>query len=109
MAAFSVVLQPCLFLQLGCLIGFLPTKLGLVTAEMTIARSLSIYRLAKIEGFDDTPRSKLEVLANQLGDLILVDLCCTQCVDADRDRIGHSHGICQLDFDPGGQTCSHNT
>src|SRR5262249_61986550 len=102
MAAFSVVLQPCLFLQLGCLIGFLPTKLGLVTAEMTIARSLSIYRLAKIEGFDDTPRRKLEGFANQIGDLILVGLFCTKCVYAYRDRIGHSECQWKHGFDPGG-------
>src|SRR5215475_24454 len=103
-----LILQPCLFLQLRRLVRSLPTELGFVTAKVAIAGSLAIDRLAKIQRFDDTASSKLEVLANQLRDLVLVGLSSTKRVDADGNWIRHSDCISKLDFDSIRQTCRHN-
>src|SRR5262249_19155098 len=95
-----IPLDPGLLFQLGRLIRLLPTKLGFIPTKMTVARRLPVNRPAQFEGCDDTARCELEILANQLGNLVLLDPSGTKRIDADRHRVCDSNCICQLDLNP---------
>ena len=63
-----------MFLQLCRFVGLLPGKLGFVATKVTVAGGLAIDRFAQLERFNDSARREVEVLTNEFGNLVLVDL-----------------------------------
>src|SRR5262249_1604920 len=97
-----------LFFQLSRLVGLLPSKLGFIPTKMTVACRLPVNRPSQFERFDDTARRELEILANQLGNLVLLDLSSTERIDTDRHRVCNSDCICELDFNSICQSGGHH-
>ena len=57
-----------------------------MTSEMTICGGLLVDRTAQIEHLDDTCRTEIEVLTDDLGELLIGNLAGTKGVYHDRSR-----------------------
>ena len=53
------------------LVGLLPGKARQLAAEVAVAGRFAVDRPAQVERLDDAARRQLEVLADQLGDLVV--------------------------------------
>ena len=49
------------------------------------------------EGLDDDTRAEVEVLADNLDELLVRDLASAVCVDVDRQGLGDTDGVRELD------------
>src|SRR3954454_25147701 len=75
------------------LVGRFPGELRLVAAEVAVGSGLFEDGTAELERFHDGARRHLEVLAYEIGDLVLLDLSGAERVDVDGDGIGHADGV----------------
>ncbi|SRR6266852_2603629 len=66
-------------------------------AEVTIGRSLAVNRLLKVELLHDDTGPKIPILPDNLDELQICFLACAICVDKDRQRLGDTNGVRQLD------------
>jgi hypothetical protein len=66
-------------------------------AEVTIGRSLTVNRLLKVELLHDDTRPKIPILSDNLDELQICFLACAISVDKNRQRLGDTDGIRQLD------------
>ena len=64
---------------------------------MTIGRSLAVNRLLKVELLHDDTGPEIPILPNNLDELQICSLACAICVDKDRQRLGDTNGVRQLD------------
>src|SRR5207237_3409168 len=76
-----------------------PRELRLRAAEVAIRRGLLENRTTQLERFDDAARRHLEVLANEIDELLLLDLAGTERVDVNRHRIRNADRVRELHFD----------
>src|SRR5205814_10702037 len=90
------------------LVGAFPGERRQLAAEVTVAGRFAVDRPAQIQRLDDAARRQLEVLAKELGNLLVVQAIarCSVRVDPDAQRIGIADGVRELDFtfrsQPGG-------
>src|SRR5205085_2130521 len=68
-------------------------------AEVAVRRGLLEDRATQLERLDDAARRHLEVLANEVHELLLLDLPGTERVDVNRHRIRNADRIRELHFD----------
>ena len=66
-------------------------------AEVTISRSLAVNRLLKVKLLDDDTGPKIPILPDNLDELQIRLLACAISVDKDRQRLGDTDGVRQLD------------
>ena len=66
-------------------------------AEVTIGRSLAINWLLKIEFLHNDTGPKIPILPDNLDELQISFLACAICVDKDRQRLGDTNGVRELD------------
>ena len=66
-------------------------------AEVTICRSLAVNRLLKVELLHDDTGPKIPILPDNLDELQICFLACAICVDKDRQRLGDTNGVRELD------------
>src|SRR5262245_18729395 len=57
--------------QGGCLVGPFPAEVRQLAAEMSVPRRLAIDGAAQVQRLDDAARRQLEMLANELGNLLI--------------------------------------
>src|SRR5262245_45645249 len=75
---------------------------------MPVAGRLPINRPAQIKRFDNASWCKLEVLTDEFGDLVLIDLTGSEGIDADRHRVRDADRVRKLDFDAVGEAGGHH-
>ena len=66
-------------------------------AEVTIGRSLAVNRLLKVQLLHDDTGPKIPILPDNLDELQICFLACAICVDKDRQRLGDTNGVRELD------------
>jgi hypothetical protein len=66
-------------------------------AEVTIGRSLAVNRLLKVELLHDDTGPKIPILPDNLDELRICFLACAICVHKDRQRLGDTNGVRELD------------
>ena len=66
-------------------------------AEVTIGRSLAVNRFLKVELLHDDTGPKIPILPDNLDELRICFLACSICIDKDRQRLGDTDGVRQLD------------
>lgn len=77
------------------LLGLLPGELG--AAEVTVRRSGLVDGLEKVQVADDRSGAEVEVVLDDLDNLAIRLLAGVVCVDEDRQRLGNTDGIRELD------------
>ena len=70
---------------------------------MTVSGKLGIYRTAEIEPVNKRGGTQINKSADLIGDNILVNLCRSEGIDPDRDRLGNTDGIRDLNLAPVGK------
>src|SRR5690606_39452483 len=78
------------------LVGTFPGELGLGPTEVSERCGLAVDRSPQVERLDDAARRQVEVLADQLGHLLVGHLAGAFGVDEDRHGIGHADRVCEL-------------
>ncbi len=71
------------------LIRLLPRKVDVRSAEMSVCSRLSVDRTAKIQHLNDSRRTKIEILPDDLGNLRVGKFSCSSRIDRDRHRLCH--------------------
>lgn len=66
-------------------------------AEVTIGRSLAVNWLLKVELLHDDTGPKIPVLPDDLDELQICLPACAICIDKDRQRLGDTDGVRELD------------
>src|ERR1051325_2805148 len=97
-----------LFAQLSGFVGGFPGKVGIFAAEMSISRGLLIDRTAQLKRLDNPFRSKLEVLANKLFQLLFTDLAGSEGIYQHADRLSDADSVSKLHFATICKTGSNN-
>ena len=87
-----------ILLQSLNLVQMLPWKINICTAEMTISSSLLVDRTTKIKHLDDTSRTKIKILTNDLNKSGLRKLTCSEGIHTDRSRMSNTDRIGKLDL-----------
>ncbi len=64
---------------------------------MTVGCSLAVDRLLQVELLHDNTRPKIPVLPDNLDELQISFLACAIRVDKDRQRLGDTNGVGELD------------
>ncbi len=77
------------------LLGLFPCVVGV--AEMAVRRSPAIYRLLQVELFHDDTWSEIPVLADDIDKLQVGLLASAIRVDEDRQWLGDTNGVGELD------------
>ena len=75
---------------------------------MTISSSLLVDRTAKVKHLDDTSRTKIKILTNDLNKLSLRKLTCSEGIHTDRSRMRNTDRIGKLDLTLVSKTCCNN-
>ena len=86
----------------------LPWKVNICTAKVTISSSLFVDRTAKIKHLDDTSRTKVKILTNDLNKLGLRKLTSSESIHTDRCRMCNTDRIGKLDLTLVSKTCCNN-
>src|SRR4051794_29216568 len=73
--------------EVGGAVGALPGEVAVGTAEVAVCSGVAEDRPAQIEPLDDRRGTEVEVLAQQVGQLLRVDLRRTERLDHQRDRV----------------------
>ena len=75
---------------------------------MSVRRSLFVDRTAQIQHFDDSSRTKVEVLTNDIGQFVVGQFSCAVAVDHDRGRMSDTDCVGKLDLAFVGKTCCYD-
>ena len=84
-------------------VPLLPRNVKILPAHVTVSGKLGIYRTAEIEPVDKRGGTQINKSADLIGDNILVNLCRSEGIDPDRDRLGNTDGIRDLNLAPVGK------
>jgi hypothetical protein len=104
----SLSLQPCRLAQNVRLIRSLPGEVLVVAPEVSVSRRLLVDRLAQVQIPDNGAGAQVEVLADQLGDLLVIDLPRAERLHVDRERMRHPDRVCHLDLAAVSQSGCHH-
>ncbi len=85
-------------LELIDLVEVLPRQIDIGASEVTICSGLLVDRAAKIEHLDDSGRAEVEVPADDLDDLLVINLTGSEGADIDRGRLCYTDCIGKLDL-----------
>ena len=77
------------------LLGLLPCVVGV--AEVAVRCGATVDRLLQVELLHDDARPEIPVLADDLDELEVRPLACAVCVDEDRQGLGDTDGVGELD------------
>src|SRR5690349_14783141 len=82
---------------------FFPVEFRLAAAEMAAGGRLAIDGTAEIQVLDDPAGSQREGLADQIANLLVVDLARAKGIDVDAHRLRNADRIRELHLAPIGQ------
>ena len=77
------------------LLGLLPCVVGV--AEMSVRCGATVDRLLQVELLHDDAGPEVPVLADNLDEFEVRPLACAVCVDEDRQGLGDTDGVGELD------------
>ena len=97
-----------IFFQCINFIQMLPWKIYICTAKVTISCCLFVDWTAKVKHLDDTSRTKIKVLTNNLDKLSLRKLTCSESINTDRSRMSNTDRIGKLDLALVSKTCCND-
>ena len=86
----------------------LPWKVNICTTKMTISCCLFVDRTAKVKHLDDTSRTKIKVLTNDLNKLGLRKFTGSESIHTDRCRMSNTDRIGKLDLALVSKTCCND-
>ena len=75
---------------------------------MAVSGSLFVDRAAQIQHFDDSSRTKVEVLTNDVGQFVVGEFSCAVAVDHDGSRMSDTDCVGKLDLAFVGKTCCYD-
>jgi len=84
-------------------LGLLPAE-ALVGAEVAVLSGLEVDGLGEVELLDNDTGTEVEVVADDLDELLRVLLRGTVGIDVDRQRLGDTDGVRELDEGTAGET-----
>ena len=93
--SFNQILRK-IFLQIINLVQMLPRKIYICTAKMSVCRSLFVDRAAEIKHFDDSSRTKVKVLTDDLYQFRIRYFTCAKCFYMNRSRMCNTNCIGKL-------------
>src|SRR5512139_2195742 len=90
-------------LERSRLVGDLPGEVGLLAAEVAVARGAGVDRPHQVEHLDDALGTQVEVALDQLDDLGFGDLAGAEGVDHQRGRASDADRVADLHHAPVGE------
>src|ERR1035441_5757789 len=90
--------QASLLAQGRGFVGRFPGEVGVLTAKMSVGRSLAVNRAPQIQRLDNTFGGQLEIGAHQIGNLTFVNLRGAESIDQYANRFRYTNGVSQLHF-----------
>src|SRR6476661_3591734 len=81
------------------LVGLLPGEIEIVAAEVAEAGGLAIDWPAQVKLLDDGAWPKVEMLADEAGNLVVVDLASAEGLATDRNRVRLADSVGKLQLE----------
>ena len=112
---FSQLLQylPCyqlckIFLKIINLVKMFPWKIYICTTKVSVSSCLFVNRSSQVKHLNDSSRTKVKVLTNNLNQFCIRKFACSKCFYVDRCRMSNTDCIGKLNLTFICKTCCND-
>ena len=106
--SFRILFLCKVFFKILNFVQVLPWKIHICTSEMSVSCSLFVDRSSQVKHLDDSGRTKVEVLTDDLNKFCIRKSACSECIYVNRCRMSNTDCIGKLDLALVSKSCCYD-